>query len=92
MTTLASMPTSALLAELNARKQRMPVEVREIAGPTPESPVRHGVFRQGDAYRPGDGRFWRQRYIAMCPSAAEAHEIARLINEADAQRAIADEQ
>lgn len=92
MTTLASIPTSALLAELNARKQRMPVEVAELPGPTPEHPTKWAIFRQGDAYRPGDGKYWRQRHIALCPSAAEARELARLINEADAQRAIADTQ
>lgn len=92
MTTLASIPTSQLLAELNARKQRAPVDVVEISGPTPESPTKWAIFRQGDAYQPGDGKYWRERHIATSDNAVEAREIARLINEANAQRAIADTQ
>lgn len=92
MTTLAATPTSVLMAELNARRQRAPVEIMEIRGPRPDLPTKWALYRDGDVYQTGASNVWRQRHIALCASAGEAREIARLINEADAQRALADTQ
>jgi hypothetical protein len=83
---LHMIPTSELLAELNARKERSPVAVQEIAGPTPASPKRWGIYRDGDTYRKGPDQALRQRYIAVCDNPTEARLLASMINDTDAAR------
>jgi len=83
---LHTIPTSELLAELNARKERSPVAVQEIAGPTPTSLKRWGIYRDGDAYRKDPQQPLRQRYIAICDNPTEARMLATLINDTDAAR------
>jgi hypothetical protein len=83
---LHTIPTSELLAELNARKERSPVEVREIPGPSPSHPMRYGVCRDGDSYRKAGDHMLRQRYIAICDNPTEARMLATLINDTETAR------
>ena len=86
--TLHSVPSIALLVELNARYQRSPVHVRPVGGPTTNHPVRHGVYREGDVMPMphGSRENWKQRYIAICDREADADNIAALLNDQQAAR------